>query len=482
MADACADAAPSLPYVEPGLPAVLTLVAFLLFLNVLHDAMDKLLHAGLLAQLLLGAIFGSPLAAILSIPVETAVQSLGYLGLILLVVEGGMSTRLDILSSPKTLALAIITGCTGMVVPVGISMVLLPFAFRFTYLESFAVGASLSSTSLGTTFSVLNSAARSRQTASPNKEHASDVSPSPPPAQGLVNTRVGTILIGAALLDDIVALVLSSVISTLGGTTRQSSTSKIAPWSVARPIVTSFVLLTVTILVARFAARPLLSLLGPSMKGKWKASKVARHPLSASAGLTCYIAVICAFVSIADEIGSTVLLGAFCAGAFMTYLYSRVREEAGEEVPSLNPHRASAAIHTIQERILVPFFFASIGAAIPIKDLFEGETVWKGILFSGLMAIAKVMACLPVLGLSMLNKRHFKQMLSRLHLSSSPPTPVVDESVQQQVKRPWLPALLLGFSLVARGEVSRHLAVYRARWKFTHLHDCLSLPLIRSAF
>ncbi|UZJ56282.1 hypothetical protein CBS101457_005602 [Exobasidium rhododendri] len=445
MAEACSNVAPSLPYVEPDLSTTLTLAAFLLFLNVAHDVMDRVLHAGLIAQLLLGAIFGSPLAAILPTSVETTVQSLGYLGLILLVVEGGMSTRLDILSSPKTFTLAMITGCAGMIFPIGLSMVLLPFAFRFSYLESFAVGASLSSTSLGTTFSVLNSAARSRQASSPtSKEQSAGTAYS----QGLVNTRIGTVLIGAALLDDIVALVLSSVISTLGNTLQNNIA--IAPWSIARPIVTSILLLVVTVLVSRFVARPLLLHLAPRIQ-RWALGRMAQHPFCSLAGLTLYVAILCAFVSIAYVIGSTALLGAFCAGAFMTYLYSQLEQETGEDIASVNPHHAYSAIHAIQERILVPFFFASIGAAIPIKDLFQGETVWKGVLYSGLMAIAKVMACLPVLGLSLPLKRHFKRVLSHLRLSM-PPSILVRED-DQEVRKPWSPALLLGFSLVARGEI-----------------------------
>ncbi|KAK2814469.1 hypothetical protein FQN49_008176 [Arthroderma sp. PD_2] len=41
-------------------------------------------------------------------------------------------------------------------------------------------------------------------------------------------------------------------------------------------------------------------------------------------------------------------------------------------------------------RILKPFFFASIGFAIPITDMFRGEIVWKGIIFSILMLFGKV--------------------------------------------------------------------------------------------
>ncbi|KAI1141712.1 hypothetical protein F5Y05DRAFT_373537 [Hypoxylon sp. FL0543] len=42
-------------------------------------------------------------------------------------------------------------------------------------------------------------------------------------------------------------------------------------------------------------------------------------------------------------------------------------------------------------RILKPFFFASIGFSIPISDMFSGEIVWRGIIYSILMAIGKIL-------------------------------------------------------------------------------------------
>ena len=37
-----------------------------------------------------------------------------------------------------------------------------------------------------------------------------------------------------------------------------------------------------------------------------------------------------------------------------------------------------------------PLFFASIGFAIPFVDLWTGERIWKGIVYTLLMALAKV--------------------------------------------------------------------------------------------
>jgi hypothetical protein len=80
--------AASLPYHEPGIVVVLVSTSFLLLLNVLNAALDRLLYCGLLGQVLVGIAWGSPGAKWLSASVEETVVQLGYLGLILLVYEG----------------------------------------------------------------------------------------------------------------------------------------------------------------------------------------------------------------------------------------------------------------------------------------------------------------------------------------------------------------------------------------------------------
>lgn len=80
--------APSLPYHEPGVVTILVQTSFLLLLNVINAALDRVLYCGLLGQVLVGIAWGTPGAKWLSIDVEEAIVQLGYLGLILLVYEG----------------------------------------------------------------------------------------------------------------------------------------------------------------------------------------------------------------------------------------------------------------------------------------------------------------------------------------------------------------------------------------------------------
>jgi hypothetical protein len=88
MAAEVSENAASLSYHEPGIVVILVLTSFLLLLNLINAALDKLLYCGLLGQVLVGIAWGSPGAKWLSASLEETVVQFGYLGLILLVYEG----------------------------------------------------------------------------------------------------------------------------------------------------------------------------------------------------------------------------------------------------------------------------------------------------------------------------------------------------------------------------------------------------------
>ena len=91
---------------------------------------------------------------------------------------------------------------TGISIPIALSFILIRLADA-TPLQSFAAGAALCSTSLGTTFTVLKTS-------------------------GFAQTRLGSVLMSAAMLDDVVGLVMIQVISNLNGA--------FEPASIMRPV------------------------------------------------------------------------------------------------------------------------------------------------------------------------------------------------------------------------------------------------------
>jgi Kef-type K+ transport system membrane component KefB len=78
----------ALEYAEPALDVLLPLASFLFLLNIITWPFNQLLSCGLLGQILVGILWGSPLFGWLGTETQQTIVDLGYIGLILLVYEG----------------------------------------------------------------------------------------------------------------------------------------------------------------------------------------------------------------------------------------------------------------------------------------------------------------------------------------------------------------------------------------------------------
>ncbi|KAJ1305233.1 hypothetical protein OPQ81_000262 [Rhizoctonia solani] len=425
----------SLPFTEPHTTTLLIVGSFLYLLNVIHELFQFLFGAGLVGQLVLGAIYCVPLGNILPFDIQTSIGTIGYLGLVLLIVEGGLDARLDILTERKNLTICILVTLSGIGLPIAFSILVLHFGYQYSILESFVVGAALSATSLGTTFAIMSSF-RFPTPTSVSRPNPIDIGPIEPSSaskgqSNLAETRAGTILMGAALLDDIIGLVISSVVANLGPT---STESHISGWTIARPIVSSTLVLSVTTVLARYISPLLMTLIISSLPRDLLNRKWA-HQLP-NLGLLSFILVVSAYVTIAHYIGSSMLIGAFCAGSLMSHVWKIIRARAESDAfIHWSPHTSFERIAPVQNCILAPFFFASIGAAIPVRSLFQTTTAWRGILYSALMIIAKILAggWLPIWGI-----------LGTWFRPSHPAHTAAPS---------WPAGLFVGLALVTRGEI-----------------------------
>ena len=179
-------------YREPEIRTILILTSFLLLLNFVNYVLDRLLYVGLIGQVLLGVIWGTPVGHWLGRYVEDTVVDLGFLGLLLIIFEGislwevlGSITNhrigglcMSFKSLKANLWLSWCVALTGVCLPIGMSYILMVLTDA-TPLQAFAAGASLCSTSLGTTFTIMQ-------------------------ASGLTATRIGVVLSSAAMIDDII--------------------------------------------------------------------------------------------------------------------------------------------------------------------------------------------------------------------------------------------------------------------------------------
>jgi Kef-type K+ transport system membrane component KefB len=336
---------PYLPYEDAGIATILSLTSFLLLLNGTRYILDRLLYCGIIGEILIGVIWGLPVGgtAWLTLGMQETIQAFGYLGLIGLVFEGGLTINLALLR--KTAYMSISVATIGLLMPIALSFLLLVLPFSSSSgsvypspLAGFSAGASLCSTSLGTTFAILSSA-------------------------GMQQTRVGVVLVGAAMMDDVVGLVMVNIVTTLGS-------GGMRGWPIARPIVASFGLLLVTLAVAPFLLSPVWrwttayvrSGTGPGSEETIGSPQQLVKRLVANTPHLSFIlstAILIVFVTIASFIDASVLFAAFIAGGVVSFLWGQEQER--NEAPQ---HDGPSTMYeqyfkSTMDFILVPFFFVS---------------------------------------------------------------------------------------------------------------------------
>jgi Kef-type K+ transport system membrane component KefB len=309
---------------------------------------------------------------------------------------GGISSNLKSLRANLFLSSAV--ALTGIAAPIGLSFALLGL-LPITPVQAFAAGAALCSTSLGTTFTVLATS-------------------------GLTETRLGVVLSSAAMMDDVVGLIILGVIASLGV---GSSFNEI---TVIRPVFVSIALAVLVPLICLFVAKPVT--LG--VNDYLQQPKNARHRVIFSCSKAAFVyqtSVLLAMITGATYAGTSNLFAAYLAGTSVTWLsdclavHRRQRLSSAStttsRIPDQFPNRPSShsvtphstatnaatgpiehiddcsgkAIYeryysSVVESILRPLFFASIGFAIPITKLFTGRVIWRGLVYAILMVFGKV--------------------------------------------------------------------------------------------
>ncbi|KAJ5784883.1 Sodium/hydrogen exchanger family-domain-containing protein [Penicillium pulvis] len=328
-------------YTESSITTLLSWTAFLLALNLMIVALDKLISCGLIGQLLIGILWGTPGAKWFDHEAEAVNQKLGYLGLIMLVYESGLSTSMK--SVKANLFLSICVALTGIGAPIGLSFILKELVSASS-VQAFAAGAALSSTSLGTTFITLSSTE-------------------------LIATHLGTVTTTAAMLDDVIGLVMIQAISSLGVTDASFN-----PTTVIRPVFVSLGFALGILLGCNFCLGPLL-----------KRALVAKHR-ALDFVATMQFAFLVQTVSLvgivagASYAGTSSLFAAYLAGVIVSWFDVLVVEsketpvsdglqsEARHSQNSQDKERPTGTKVYEQYykepvgRIMIPLFFVSLHA------------------------------------------------------------------------------------------------------------------------
>lgn len=307
---------------------LLSLVAVLVATKALGELAQRIDQPSVLGELVAGVLLGGSVLGLLD-PRDPTVSALAELGVIVLLFEIGLHTDLR--------ALARVGKPATVVALVGVA---LPFALGYAAARGMGLGAvpalvggaALTATSIGISARVL-----------------SDL--------GRLDTPEGQIVLGAAVLDDVVGLIILSVISGIVGG------EAVTAVGVARTTGVALGFAAIAIVLGTLTIPPLFRL-------------VERVRGTGTLGIIA-LAFAFALAYLADIAGSALIVGAFAAGLVLHPTPQRREIEAAT---------------TSLGHFFVPIFFASVGASVDLRALADRDALAMGALFIGVGVAGKVAA------------------------------------------------------------------------------------------
>ncbi|HVA56675.1 MAG: cation:proton antiporter [Gemmatimonadaceae bacterium] len=307
---------------------LVALAAILVATRALGEVAQRLRQPAVLGELIAGVLLGGSVLGIVdaSSPVLSAMSELGV---ILLLFEIGLET--DVRNLIKVGGVAATVACAGVVLPFGAGY-LGAELFGLGRVPALVCGAALCATSVGISARVL-----------------SDL--------GMLDTTEGRVVLGAAVIDDVIGLVILAVVAGIveGGSVSLPRIARIAG------VAVGFVVVAVAV-GSRVA--PLV----------FRAAEKVR-----AAGALGLVAIAFAFFLAwtAHLAGSAMIIGAFAAGVVLHDL----------------PQRGAVQESTTRiGQFFVPIFFASVGAAVDLPALLHGSALQVGAILIGVGIVGKVLA------------------------------------------------------------------------------------------
>ena len=256
----------------------------------LGGRLGALIDAPLVGEILVGMLLGPDGAGF--VPENSAVVLVGDFALCLLVMEGGLSIDVGALKSVGPIAFAIAVSGTMLPIALGVAYM---SACGYGVMAGVAAGTSLSSTSIGMATKVLQTL-------------------------GELTSPLGNLVCVAAMVDDVLSLVILAVVSNVEGD-NQGGGRDVA-WMTSRPILASVGVgvlgAGLAVAIPRVAAMNRASAPG----GKTPIANTIANKIAGTLFPTADDAVVWAMLGLsfgvvvaAGAAGSTHLLGAFVGGA-----------------------------------------------------------------------------------------------------------------------------------------------------------------------
>jgi Kef-type K+ transport system membrane component KefB len=306
----------------------LLLVSIFAAAKLLGEIAERLGQPAVLGEILAGVILGSSLLGLVD-PADEIVHLLAELGVVLLLFEIGLETDLRRLLSVGWTAFAV--AVVGVVVPFALG-VLVARALGADGLASLVAGAALTATSVGITARVF-----------------SDL--------GRLHDPEGQVVLGAAVIDDVLGLIILAVISSV------VAGEEVGPMRIAGATVAAFGFLALALALGRALAPGLFGLLARGGKEQTVALMGVAFALLLSLA--------------AVRVGSALIVGAFAAGLIV----------AGTRQAKIVERGAVRIGH-----FFVPIFFVSVGAAVDVRVFGRADVLLLGLALIAVGTAGKVVA------------------------------------------------------------------------------------------
>lgn len=307
---------------------LIVLVAIIAATKLFGEIAQRIGQPAVLGELLAGVVLGGSALGLLD-PNDAVVHALAELGVLILLFQIGLHT--DLRSLAKVGSTALFAGVVGVVLPF-VGGIAVSRMMGVALMPSIVIGAALTATSIGISARVL-----------------SDL--------GQLKTPEGQVVIGAAVFDDVVGLIILSIVASMVAGT------DVTFLSVARTTVFAVGFVVIALALGSIAIPPLFRV-------------VERVRVTGALGIIALgFALLLAWL--ATKEGSAMIIGAFAAGLILHPTPQRKEIE----------HSATQIGF-----FFVPIFFASVGAAVDVPSLLTREALMVGSLLIVVGVAGKMIA------------------------------------------------------------------------------------------
>lgn len=296
-------------------PLLLALAALILATRLLGEVAQRLGQPSVLGELLAGVLLGPSVFSAVD-PGDPVIRAFAGLGILILLFEIGLHT--DLRSLREVGKEAVSVAAVGVVLPFVVGFFVVQ-ALGFTAIQSLVAGAALTATSIGISARTLR-----------------DV--------GRLETPEGQIVLGAAVLDDLIGLIILGVVAGV------AAGNHVSVWSVARLSGLALGFVAVALAVGSYAVPPIFRV-------------VERLRTTGALGLIA-LAFALLLAWLAETSGSAMIIGALAAGLVLHH--TPQRREIERSVTQIG-------------YLFVPIFFASVGAAVDLHALAEPIALIAGL-------------------------------------------------------------------------------------------------------